>query len=417
MSSGGAPAVDVRWGELNDAFGPATRLPELLAAVSTARGNKLLRCMEKLCEHVLHQGTIYSASPPAVHALIEMSAAAAPRDKAIFYGVLVEFASSAREAIRDGRAIPCCSGGEPEDGAAILQHILQAHDQFAPDLPHAESEIRGFAGALLAASADAGPAAAQLVRDRCLVEADPGARLQLVNGATRVRRAFSDWLDFLNTTLARETDPACRFALRHAQVSELTSTADAAAVDDLVATFLQTEDQRFFGALELLGAPRELAALLNAFEGATDSDVARILADRLLRLIFHDQRTGWGQTSYSIASEGGASARGSQDVGKNMLKMIFKLIGTMILWKLFPFLLRRKLRQSTAKRKGREKIEYWGLAGAAPEIPAKLTPDQQTVLAAFAAKPVLWEFRTNLWELFGLPDNAPALREFIAARA
>jgi len=194
--------------------------------------------------------------------------------------------------------------------------------------------------------------------------------------------------------------------------------ADPAAVDDLVATFLQTEDQRFFPAVALLGADRELATLLHAFEGAAESGAARVLADRLLRIVFHDQRTGWGEIRSSVLREAGAAApaRGSQDLGRNMLKMIFQLLGTMLLWKLFPFLLRRKLRKSAAKRKGREKIEYWGLEGAAPELPAQLTADQQAVLTAFAAKPALWEFRTNLWELFGLPDSAEALRAFIDAR-
>ena len=418
MKSPATLDAGIRWDQLRHAYGAAVDLPDLLAAVSTAGGSKLLGRMEELCERVLHQGTIYSASPPSVHALIPMSAAAAPREKAIFYGVLAEFASSARQAVRDGHASACCSGGEPADGAAILYEILQARDQFAADLPHKESDIRRFAGALLTASGDAEPAVAQLVRDRYFADADPDVRLQLVEGATRIQKAFPDWREFLNAALARENDPATRFALRHAQVCELKSGSDPTAVDDLVATYLQIEDQRFFPAVALLGADRELAALLHAFEGAAESGAARVLADRLLRIVFRDQRTGWGQISYSVLPEAGAGApaRGSQDLGKNMLKMIFKLLGTMLLWKLFPFLLRRKLRKSAAKRKGRETIEYWGLQGAAPELPAQLTADQQAVLTAFAARPALWEFRTNLWELFGLPDSAETLRAFIDAR-
>jgi hypothetical protein len=79
--------------------------------------------------------------------------------------------------------------------------------------------------------------------------------------------------------------------------------------------------------------------------------------------------------------------------------------------KLFPFILRRKLRK---KPKGMLKVDYWGLEGAAPSIPAKLSETQRAVLTAFAAKAELWQFRTNLWELFGLPDSADGLHQFVA---
>ena len=107
-------AGGVRWGALEHAFGRASDVPALLDAVSRAGGSQLRKRMNDLCERVLHQGTIYSASPPAVHELIAMSAGAGASDKAHFHSVLVEFASSARQAVRDGHGDPQ-PGGQHRD--------------------------------------------------------------------------------------------------------------------------------------------------------------------------------------------------------------------------------------------------------------------------------------------------------------
>jgi hypothetical protein len=425
MSPASTPASAVRWWELKDAFGFATHLPALLAAVSEARGAKLHRKMRELCERVLHQGTIFSASPPAVQALIGMAAGAAGREKTVFYEVLCEFAVSARKAIRDGRAIPCCSGGEPADGAAILGHILQARARFAPDLEHRNAAIRGLAGELLAASAEADPEAAKLVRDRYLAEPESAVRFRLLDGLARVRGSFADWREFLDAALHSERDPDCRFSLRRAQIREMGSGAEPAVVDELVATFLRTSAsdfpphcEAFFDAVQLLGRERELAALKLAFDGAAHRGPARLLAKRLLRIAFDDRRTGWGQTSFSYVAERNLRRPAPKDPRKALLKGVFKLVGMTILWKLFPFLRRRRMRQmEQANRKRTRKIDYWGLEGAAPEIPAKLTDEQRSILTAFAEKPVLWEFRTNLWDLFGLPASADDMRRFVADRA
>jgi hypothetical protein len=426
-------ANDAAWGGLQHAFGAAGDVLGLLAAISRATGANFEKRMGELYERVLHQGTIYSASPPAARALIGMAAHAAPREKKIFYEMLSESASSARKAIRDGRAIACCSGGDPADGAAILQELLQAHVQFAGDLQHADEAIRGFAGNLLTAAADADPAAARLVRDRYLVEVVPAVRLQWLDGLIRVRGTFADWREFLSAALVSERGAANRFTLRYAEVREMGSDSEPAAVEDFVSTYVEThasefasEGERFFEGVHLLGRERESAALMQAFDGAGERGLVRMLAERLLRLVFEDQRTGWGQTSYSytLKSEsqpGEAPAKkrrsASPDLFMPMVKMLFRLVGQIILWKLFPFLKRRQLRKMAQPNQNRiEKIDYRGLKGEMPEIPARLTTEQQSALNAFADKAVLWEFRTNLWELFGLPASADEIRGFVSGR-
>jgi hypothetical protein len=171
-------------------------------------------------------------------------------------------------------------------------------------------------------------------------------------------------------------------------------------------------DDRFFEALEMLDPERHVRGMLATFELATDQDLVRILAERLLRSVFEDQRSGWGQIAMSRVNEDG-----SRPPGPDLTRLALRSIGMLILWKLFPIMLRWKLRKKRhAEPKGIRKIDYWGLEGSAPELPAKLTETQQNVLAVFVAKAELWKFRTNLWELYGLPASADALRQFLANR-
>jgi hypothetical protein len=94
-----------------------------------------------------------------------------------------------------------------------------------------------------------------------------------------------------------------------------------------------------------------------------------------------------------------------------------KRIVTQIRWKIFPFIRRYQIRNlGRSKPKGIRKIDYWGLQGEAPAIGPKLTEPQRRVLNTLAAKPQLWEFRTNLWELFALPDSANGINAFVEVR-
>jgi hypothetical protein len=373
--------------------------------------------MNDLCERVLHQGTIYSASPPAVHELIAMSGKAGASDKAQFYSVLVEFASSARQAVRDGHATPCCSGGEPADGIAILSEIAQARAQFTRDLESSDPAIRAHAGALLTASPDTDTAAVQLVRTRYSVEPDASARLLLLEGLQRVRAAIADWREFLAAAIARETDNDNRRALRHAEIVEWKSDAAPAAVHDLIALSVQSEAVSLFTALHALGPQSEIDALLDAFHACDSREFLLPVAEHLLRTIFQDRRTGLEEISFSYLAEPWQEAA-NKDWVSGMFKAIFKMLFLLLLAKLFPFLVRRKLRRAgEANAKRVKNIEYWGVDGAAPEIPAQLNADQKRVLEALCNKPGLWFHRTNLWQLFGLPESSAALRQFIAARS
>jgi hypothetical protein len=248
----------------------------------------------------------------------------------------------------------------------------------------------------------------KLVQDRYFKEDDAQVRAVLLGGLVRVFSRLPDGDGFLSRALAREEERGNRYVLRQVQVSRAKSASGAEMVDELVATF--SGEDSFFEAVNALGVERELEALLKAFGLATEQEVVRVLAERMLRIVFHDQRSGWGGISYSFLREDGTAPQ------FNLYKSALRSIGMLLLWKLLPFIRRRMIRRKS-KPKGIPKIRYSGLEGDAPEVPRKLSEAQERVLTALAGKTELWQFRTNLWQLFGLPDTPAELRRFVGERS
>ena len=376
----------------------------------------------ELCSRVLHQGTIYSASPPVVHFLIDVLRNGGEKKKAYLYGLLEAFTDSARMAIEDGPAPPSCAGGDPADGAAIRKELAEARDYIEADLKNPSPQVRASVAALTAFIAGLDQRAADAVRRAYASEADPQVRYAMLSSLAALDRPFEFAPEFWASALARETDPGSLFVIRVVEISGLKSSAPAASLDDLVSRFvgaceseqeIAPHDKRFFETINLAGPERARAALLNALERSRDEDLSRILAERLLCHAFHDQRAGWGQTASSRLNEDGTSPPQT-----SLYRMALRSILMLLAYKLFPFLMRWRLKKMARnKPKGIRKIDYWGLKGAAPVIPSVLDPSQREMLSALARKPELWTFRTNLWQLFGLPSDAAGLQRFLAEHA
>jgi hypothetical protein len=223
-----------------------------------------------------------------------------------------------------------------------------------------------------------------------------------------------DWDGFLASALQHETGAANRFAIRGRQLMESKAGSSSGAIDEFVAGWTRTSDiwsgqNEFFDVLALMGAHAELAALLEATRQVTEDDKACRVIERLLRIAFEDKRTEWGRIATSRVS-----LDGSRPPQPDMTKMAVRVLGELILWKIFPFLRRRQFKNAGKKKpRGMRKLEYWGVKGNAPELPEKLSDTQRTVLETLANQPVIWTFKTNLWTLFGLPDTPDGLRAFI----
>jgi len=237
---------------------------------------------------------------------------------------------------------------------------------------------------------------AQLARERYFSEFDHTVRRVLLSGLLRFREPGQEWLQFLSDGLSRELSPANRFLLRYAEICETKSAATDSSIEDLVSSFVGCDDrseealQRFGIALHALTAERELSALVNALRCAGGWELCCFLSERLLRLVFKDERTGWQNLSYTRIQPDG-SAPGAY------LKKV----------------LERPLRRKPGAS-GLTVASYWGLEGARPKIPERLTRRQRIALGALVENADVWTYRTNLWELFGLPDNRAAMKAFLA---
>jgi len=96
------------------------------------------------------------------------------------------------------------------------------------------------------------------------------------------------------------------------------------------------------------------------------------LSERLLRLVFKDERTGWQNLSYSRIQHDSSAPRSD-------------------LKKLIVTILRRKRAGNVAV------AGYWGPQGSAPRIPEILTRHQRIALGAMVEHADVWTYQTNLW--------------------
>ena len=418
----------VDWSSLEDAYGPATEVPHLLEKVRQAKSEHAFsQALGNLYSHVLHQGTIYSASPFAVREVIAMLRASVKdaQKRPALYELLNEFAHAARISHENGRFIPCCSGGDPAHGDAIRDELDLARAQFFQDLEDPNPQVRASACSLLAAFENADTTVVELVRNKYLIEQDRHARHSIFDALMRVKSSVRDWPAVLDAGLQRETEPEDRFPILFSQIQASLAPARDAIWRDFVKTFAAANagqmtssvDERFFEALTSLGQEDQCTLMLEALDLSVESGLVCALTARLLRSALEDGRTGWGQVSYSQLPKDGSTP----DPRNSMYRMAFRAMGLLLLMKLFPFLFRWKMRRMAkgmrAKPTGIEKIEFWGLEGNPPEMPMPLTAVQQRVLVALAQKPEVWIFRTNLWSLFTLPESAESLSAFVAERS
>lgn len=418
----------INWEALQDAYGPATEVPKYLERACTAKGSLFHEALGDLCSRIIHQGTIYSSSPPACAVLVDALARGPepPVDErsAAFVQIIAEMAAAARKAIEDGRAIPCCAGGDPVDGEAIRSLLRDHHDLFAGFLRSGDVETRIAAADILTAFPGLPPREQRVIEDFYRRETEAGVRRQALEGLSRSGLHPAFVADALRT----ESDAFNQFLLRRGGIAANVETADPGAVSELITDFTKYDrkgaghyhvdgSKEFFSTLSLLGKDREIAALLESLEKASDPGVVRCVAEHLLRTTFDDTRTGWGQTSLSRDPLPGETP----PPRPGMMSMALRSIGFLLLHKLFPpaarWMMHRKMgSHRKAKQWGIERIDYWGLQGDNPDVSMRLDPRQAQVLRALADKPEVWSFHTNLWKLFDLPDTAGDLRQLVEDR-
>lgn len=411
-SSTSALAKAVDWDRLRDARGFAGSIPALILRLSTLTGPLFEEALGELAMRIWNQGAIFPATAPATGALSVLLDGRGQPEKSYLYEVLAAIAETAREAALADDAHPCAAG-RPEDGLAVLHHLYASRARFIRDLNDRDATSRRLAARLLVSADD--PATAAEVEDLFDSTTDPSVRRELLAGLLRLGGQSPNWQEFLARSLATETDPESRFLLRCAELATLRNNAPDACVEDLVQMFLASnrtaardftdtcgDPDQFVQALSLLSLDRRVAALCRAIEGTPDPELSILIAERLLRLVFDDQRANWGDASYRLVNRDGSEVR-----FEHPITIITKSLVRILLWPWLPFL-RHRWPRDARQRDGIPFIDYTAIEGDFPPAcleSAQWTPLQREAVATIARHQPLWTIYTNLWELFGLPSS------------
>lgn len=149
----------VDWSALGDAHGPATKAPALIRALASTEPEHRNSAAAALCEHIWHQGTVYSATAAAVPILYELLVADGPHDKATVAVLLATIAdgkppfahceNDAQEAARwrtilskAGRSLDAEMADGRRFGAEIRRELARRFDLLYPYLRHPDAGVR-----------------------------------------------------------------------------------------------------------------------------------------------------------------------------------------------------------------------------------------------------------------------------------
>jgi hypothetical protein len=165
------------------------------------------------------------------------------------------------------------------------------------------------------------------------------------------------------------------------------------------------DPDQFVQAIGMLSLQRQVRAICTALHATADENLSMLLAERLLRLVFRDKRTNWGEASYRMVNRDGSEPHYDWAI-----VIILKSLVRMLIWPWMPFLKGRwpKPQESAWV----PYVEYGSLEGTPPVFEAKLTPAQQHALVAIARHDPLWKIYTNLWDLFALPPDRQEMEAY-----
>src|SRR5687768_8070099 len=63
----------ISWSSIEHAYGPAADIPSLLNRIATNTGQKQTSALDDLCNAIVHQGTLYEATPHVVPFLLQLA--------------------------------------------------------------------------------------------------------------------------------------------------------------------------------------------------------------------------------------------------------------------------------------------------------------------------------------------------------
>ncbi|MFI2302021.1 HEAT repeat domain-containing protein [Actinacidiphila glaucinigra] len=162
----------IAWPELHHAYGPADDVPDLLRALAATDEESAEEAEQELWSSLVHQGTVYRATVPAVPFLARLAAAGVRGVELL--GMLGAIAESTDEH-------------DPERPGAARAAVIAQLPLLLPLLSDADPEVRQCAAwAVAQCGSGAGADARAALRSRWTVETDPTVRADVLTACAAV---------------------------------------------------------------------------------------------------------------------------------------------------------------------------------------------------------------------------------------
>jgi hypothetical protein len=373
------------WGALKSAYGSAEEVGELLGLIESGED-----VWGDLIGEVLHQGSLYGATAPAIAVVIGLLSRGAlskrpasprrgegrgqvPSQRAWAFVFLAGAATSATQTEKGTRL-----------AADVLKTLREGCALYDAGLTDQEVGVRHASAAVWKVVADDGALAFASIAKGYEHETDRDVRVTMLSALNALAGTGRKWLDRLLLILGSATSiPEKFYAAAYLTIRLGVSTPEdvanqlAKSYADLPeagvpveVTNIEEPEDLYWAAVCAIKRSRGVACLATTLEmcrgtdGFGDETKVMNIVERLLRLASNDKRRGWGCTGSSRGPRG-------------------------------------------------PKIEYGGVEPASKASRWMGSPEGRAALNAIVDKTEVWRIETNLLSLFGLPSGRKELRELV----
>ncbi|MEJ2562275.1 MAG: tetratricopeptide repeat protein [Anaerolineales bacterium] len=410
---------EVDWRSLQHAYGTAEDVPALLSMLLSEEDDVREDAFEQLFGNIWHQGTVYEASAFAVPFLLRMLADERTPDR---LGVLTLLSSLATGS--SYLAVHHREGDEMLD----LRKLVEKRGE---DFDSALKKEMGWVTAANEAVAEGIELFLKLVETE---DEDENLRLEALGTIselpTRKSESVPRLLRLFSTTTNRQVRIAVARALHDLMdadrqslqfFSELLHDGELDVLRLIAAVALiarSRENAPTEAVEEVITALRQLGKSPHHIEATEEERSAwKAVAERYW-LLWWDGSPVWFCLE-SLAGMGGERARTALLQAVSLLRDPDDALRAAGL--LLDLTFNCDVSQSAGaaysrdKQTGVRKIEFWGAPEPALRQIHELSPEQREALRTLVAHDPLWEYQSNLMELYGLPSDRQSLRSQLAA--
>jgi HEAT repeat protein len=396
----------IDWATFSHAYGSAEDVPAMIRALRSPDPETRELTLDDLFSTIWHQGTVDTASAPAVPFLIELTADASTPDRANILYLLHSLAEGSsyidvhERLDPEGMAQVCIAQGSDLETERSRERawVQAAHDAVSAGLPiyldllaDSDPRVRNCTLYLLAALPEHAPAISALLRPMLIEAQEPSEVLGLLRTLRALAGATAQDLAVFERVLHDTADSVARLVAAVALVERLGEAAPATTIEILVdATRRLETDTRWLAS----NAPRGWSLtvgylpepwgerLLDLVVGALSQLSPRQYAHQLIRAL--------GHTSAPDMAHDLATALLDRLFGAHTHHCLGRMHG--------------------AGPDRRPRITYRIGTPATLRAAHTLTAVQRAVVAAIAHCDAFWQIDTNLLACYELPADRVALQ-------